>query len=142
MSDPGPTPPPASIPPPAYTPAEDKTLPTVVYVLYLVGLVNGLTALIGFVIALGSRASAPPMLETHYRFQIRTMVATLVMGAIGLVVFVVGLPLLLVLIGILFLKLAMMIWGLAALYLAIRSIVGLVRLSNGEAYPNPESWTL
>ncbi|HEX7760852.1 MAG TPA: hypothetical protein VF459_15205 [Caulobacteraceae bacterium] len=142
MSDAGPIPPPASVPPPPYTPPEDKTLATVVYVLYLVGLLNGLTALIGFVIALGSRAAAPPLLETHYRFQIRTMVGCLVLGAAGLVIFIVGIPLMLVLIGFLFLKLAFLTWGLSALYLAVRSVVGLIRLSNGEPYPNPDSWTL
>ncbi len=122
--------------------AEDRTLATVVYVLYLVGIVNGLTTLIGFVIALGSRASAPPMLETHYRFQIRTVVGTLFLGALGLVIFIIGLPLLLVFIGILFIKLALGIWALAGLYLVVRSIVGLIRLSNGEPYPNPDSWVL
>ncbi len=142
MSDVGQPPPSAPVPPPPYAPPEDKTLATVVYVLYLVALVNGLTALIGFVIAMGSRASAPPLLETHYRFQIRTMIGSLALGAIGLVVFIVGLPLTLVLIGFLFLKLAFLIWGLSALYLAVRSVVGLIRLSNGEAYPNPDSWTL
>ena len=143
MSDPQTTPP---LPPAAQAPppplAEDRTLATVVYVLYLVGIVNGLTTLIGFVIALGSRASAPPMLETHYRFQIRTVVATLILGALGLVIFIIGLPLLLVFIGILFIKLALGIWALAGLYLIVRSIVGLIRLSNGEPYPNPDNWVL
>ena len=146
MSETTPPLPPAQPPPPTPAPpppiAEDRTLATVVYVLYLVGIVNGLTTLIGFVIALGSRASAPPMLETHYRFQIRTVVGTLFLGALGLVIFIIGLPLLLVLIGVLFIKLAFGIWALACLYLVVRSIVGLIRLSNGEPYPNPDSWVL
>ena len=42
------------------TTTEDKTLPVIVYALYLLGLVNGLTILIGLVIAYASRDSAGP----------------------------------------------------------------------------------
>ena len=136
MSDPQPV---QTLPPPA---TDDRTLPTIVYVLYLVGVVNGLTAIIGFIIALASRATASPAMETHYRFQIRTFIGALLIGAVGVVLFIIGLPLLLVVIGILFLKAAAGCGALAALYFIARSVVGLVRLSNGEAYPNPEALLL
>ena len=127
------------LPPPA---TGDRTLPMIVYVLYLVAILNGLTALVGFIIAMASRATASPMMETHYRFQIRTFVGTLLIGVAGTVIFIIGLPLLLVLIGALFIKLAIGIWGLAGLYFFVRSLVGLVRLSNGEAYPTPDALLL
>ena len=134
--------PPQPVPPPVGT-TDERTLPIIVYALYLGGLLTGgLTTLIGLIIALGSRASATPMAETHYRFQIRTGVVAVVMAVLATVIFLVGLPLLLILIGVLFLKLAFLIWGLAALYVVVRSIVGLVRIGNGEPYPTPDSWLL
>lgn len=134
--------PPQPVPPPVGA-TDERTLPIIVYALYLGGLLTGgLTTLIGLVIAMGSRATASPLAETHYRFQIRTGVVALAMAVLALVVFLVGVPLLLILIGILFMKLAFLIWGLAALYVAVRSIVGLVRIGNGEPYPAPDSWLL
>lgn len=134
--------PPQPLPPPVGA-TDERTLPIIVYALYLGGLLTGgLTTLIGLVIALGSRAAASPLAETHYRFQIRTGAVALAFAVFGAVVFLVGLPLLLILVGVLFLKLAFLIWGLTALYVAVRSIVGLVRISNGEAYPTPDSWLL
>ena len=51
---------------------EDRTLPAVVYGLYLLGLVNGLTILVGLVIAYMNRDTAGPRMRTHYTFLIRT----------------------------------------------------------------------
>ena len=138
-SAPGPQPP-LALPPPI---ADDKTLPMVVYGLYLAGLfTGGLTTLIGFIIALASRATATPMLETHYRFQVRTGLAVVAGSALGLVMAIVSVPLMFILIGFLVLKLAFVVWALTGLYLIVRAVVGLMRLSNGEPYPNPDSWTL
>lgn len=134
--------PPQPIPPPVGS-TDDRTLPIIVYALYLGGLLTGgLTTLIGLIIAMGSRANATPMVETHYRFQIRTGVVAVVMAVLATVIFLVGVPLLLILIGVLFLKLAFLIWGLTALYVVVRSIVGLVRIGNGEPYPTPDNWLL
>jgi uncharacterized membrane protein len=121
---------------------EDRTLPTVVYVLYLVGLVNGLTALVGFILALANRASATPLNETHYRFQIRTGFGSVALSILGGVIAIVSIPLMLIGIGFLTIKLAFLCWGLAWLYLVVRSVVGLIRVSNNEPYPTPENWLL
>ncbi|MGA0601855.1 DUF4870 family protein [Caulobacter sp. KR2-114] len=134
--------PPQPAPPPMAS-TDERTLPIIVYVLYLAGLfTGGLTTLVGLVIAMGSRAAAPPLAETHYRFQIRTGAVAFAMAVLGSLVFLVGLPLLLILVGVFFLKFAFLIWGLAALYVVVRSIVGLVRIGNGEAYPTPDNWLL
>ena len=45
---------------------------TIIYVLYLAGLVIGITPLIGLVMAYVYRDDAPYWLRTHYHFQIRT----------------------------------------------------------------------
>jgi len=138
---PQPAPPPASTPPAGAT--DERTLPIIVYALYLGGLfTGGLTTLVGLVIAMGSRAAAAPVAETHFRFQIRTGVVALAAAVVGTVVFLIGLPLLLILVGVFFLKTAFLIWGLATLYVTVRSIVGLVRIGNGEAYPTPDNWLL
>lgn len=134
--------PPAPTPPPVTT-TDERTLPIIVYALYLGGLLTGgLTTLVGLVIAMGSRASATPLAETHYRFQIRTGAVALALAVIGVPIFLIGLPLLLVFVGIFFLKTAWLLWGLAALYVTVRSIVGLVRIGNGEPYPTPDNWLL
>ena len=42
----------------SYGAVEDRTMPAVVYALFLIGIANGLTVLIGLVIALASRGGA------------------------------------------------------------------------------------
>ena len=51
---------------------EDRVLPAVVYGLYLLGLVNGLTILVGLVVAYINLDKAGQRLRTHYDLQIRT----------------------------------------------------------------------
>ena len=52
------------------TPHEDHTLLTTPGT--SAGLVNGLTVLIGLLIAYSNRDRAGPVMESHYTFQIRT----------------------------------------------------------------------
>jgi uncharacterized membrane protein len=52
--------------------SEDRTMPAVVYALYLVGLTHGLTIIIGLILAYASRSAAGPVMQSHYTFQIRT----------------------------------------------------------------------
>lgn len=119
--------------------AEDRTLPAVVYGLYLLGLVNGLTILVGLVLAYMNRDNAGPKMASHYRFQIRTfwiaLVACIVLG----VVTAVGAVLSFILIGIPILVLAGLLWCVLGIWFGVRCVVGLVHLSNGDAYPRPEA---
>ena len=48
----------------------------------------------------------------------------------------------LVLVGIPFLMLGLFIWGVVGIWFAIRCVVGLVYLSQGEAYPRPDTWLI
>ncbi len=106
-------------PAPAVPPAlqDDKTLPIVVYVLHLAGLVTGITSLIAVVLAYVSRKNAPEWIQSHYEFAI-----------VGAVLSVVG-------IGVVILA-AIGVW------VAVRCIVGLSYLLKGQPYPTPKNWML
>ena len=51
---------------------EDRTMPIICYALYLLGFATGSTAIIGVIIAYSSRATAGPVMQSHYTFLIRT----------------------------------------------------------------------
>ena len=108
-------------------PGEDSgKMAKLVYLLYVVGPLVGLTGLIGVIVAYVDRGSAPDWVRSHYRFQIRTF-------WIGALFLAAGGALAVVLIGyaILFL------W---VIWLLVRSIKGFRTANRGEAHPNPGSW--
>ena len=115
---------------PSVVTSEDRTLPAVVYGLYLLGLVNGLTILVGLVIAHMNRDTAGPVMRSHYTFLIRTF-------WIGLAVFL-GLGVLIgisavlsvVLIGIPFLLLFGLLLLLVSIWFTVKSVLGLLALLN------------
>lgn len=127
----------AETPPPAKPAHEDRVLPAIVYVLYLVGLTHGLTILIGVIIAYVARDGAGPVARSHYEFLIRTfwpaligMLLVFLIGAVGMVLSLVliGIP---IVMGAIFLFCALWVWFL------VRCIVGVVYLARGEAHPRP-----
>src|ERR1700761_1305416 len=120
--------------------SDDRTLPTVVYALYLLGLINGLTVIIGVIIAYANRDRAGPRTQSHYTFQIRTFWLAIVLWLIAGMMFAVGGLLAVILIGIPFLMLGALILGLTHIWFAVRSIVGLMHVSRDEAYPRPRTW--
>jgi len=115
---------------PAVPPAlqDDKTMPLVVYALYLVGLFNGLTAVVGVILAYISKGAAPEWMQSHYVFQIRTFWLSLLFTVIGFMLTVVG-------IGFVILA-AVWVWT------AVRCILGLSWLLKGQAYPTPRNWMI
>jgi len=112
----------------AITPAKPSTESTakIVYILYLISIFIGLTAIIGVVMAYINKNDAPAWLQSHYQFQIRTF-------WIGLLYVVVGSILTYVLIGFLIL----FFW---LIWIVIRCVKGLKRLDQREAIPDPTSW--
>lgn len=123
---------------------DERTLPAVVYALYLLGLVNGVTLLIGVIIAYASRSRAGFMADSHYLFQVRTFWTGLALWFVAGLCFMWGaiwgaIPFI-GLIGLPFVMLGMTIVGLTHLWLAVRCILGLVHVSRGEAYPRPRAW--
>ena len=133
----------AAVTPPATSGAEeDKVLPAVVYGLYLLGCTNGLTILVGLLVAYANRADAGPINESHYTFAIRTFWLSIWWFLIGLALLLVGLALLVLLIGIPMMIAGAVIMGAISLFFVVRTILGLVYLLRGEAYPRPRTWLI
>ncbi|NLO79388.1 MAG: hypothetical protein GX093_03590 [Xanthomonadaceae bacterium] len=97
-----------------------------VYILYLVGFLAGITALVGLVLAYVNRSDASAWLQSHYTFQIRTF-------WIGLGMLVLGAILMIVLIGYL-IYLFWVIWTI------VRCAKGLALLSKRRPIAEPTSW--
>ena len=100
----------------------------VIYILYLAGLVIGVSALVGIILAYINRGKAGGFVETHYTWLIRTF-------WIGLLYALVSAFLMFVMIGFL-LMFAVAVWFIA------RCIIGLQALGRGEPIRNPESWVI
>jgi uncharacterized membrane protein len=104
----------------------DNTLAFVVYLAYGLGYFNGLSALVGVIIAHLKVGDADPVLQSHYRFQIRTF-------WIGLLYLVIATPLCMVLIGI-----PLLIWWLV--WSLVRIVKGFLLLTENKPVVNPGSW--
>ena len=120
--------------------SEDRTLPAIVYGLYLLGHLLGVPFIIGVIIAYASMGSAGPKMHSHYLFQVRTLWTALGWGVIGLTLVIVGIPLSVILIGIPLVILGGCILGAGYLWMLLRCIVGIIHLSRDEAYPRPRTW--
>ena len=125
-----------------YAAHEDRTMPGVVYALYLVGLANGLTILIGLVLAYANRGGAGARMRTHYTFLIRTFWLWFVWALIAGALILWGGLFSLILVGLPFFALGWLIFGMVHIWFALRSIVGVIYLARDEPYPRPHSWLL
>lgn len=105
--------------------AEGETA-KIIYILYLVSLVLGVTSIVGLVMAYVNRAGAPDWVQTHYRFQIRTFWIGLLYALISALTFI-------VVIGVLFAIFAFVWW-------IVRCVKGLQRIERGEPYGNAATW--
>jgi len=116
------TPPPA---PPAQPGDSERTVALICYVLQAVSVVTaGLVAVIAVVIAYLRKDQAPDWLQNHYTYQIRTFWYGLVGWLVGiLTIWVLGLGLLIML--------------ATAIWFIVRSVVGLIRLSEGRTHADP-----
>ncbi len=121
---------PPQVPPqtPTQTPPDPGTEKTayLVYLLFLIGLVVPLVTLAGVIVAYVYRSDAPPWVETHFRFQIRTF-------WIGLLAAVIAVATIWIAIGFL-LGLALYVWWI------VRCVTGLRYINRNEPHPRPESW--
>jgi len=121
---------------------EDKLLPIAVYALYLLGFTNGLTFLAGLIVAYVNLGEAGPINASHYTFAIRTFWMSIGWFLAGLGIFLVGVLLAIVLVGIPLIIVGCAIMGAVGLWFAIRTILGLVHVLRGEAYPRPRTWLI
>lgn len=101
------------------------TVPTIIYVLYLVNLLIPFTGLVGVIMAYINKGDGN-FLDSHYQFQIRTF-------WIGLLYAVIGILLTFIIIGYLIL-IFVVIW------LIVRAAKGLKYLGKQEPVPDPTSW--
>jgi uncharacterized membrane protein len=99
-----------------------------IYILYLVAIVVGVTSLVGVIIAYTSKGKGDAILDSHYNNQINIFWKGLLYSLIGFV-------LMAVLIGFLIL-LATLVWYI------IRCVQGMQALSAGQPVKNPGSWLL
>lgn len=117
------------------TPASDagKPLALAVYVLYLLSVPSVFTLLlVGWVIAFVMRKDAAGWVRTHYDNQVR-MGWTLLWWTIGLAILTgVGMLLSPVLIGLPIWGLAILLGFVVAIWLVLKSVLGLVALSGGR----------
>lgn len=121
---------------------EDKVLPAVVYGLYLLGFTNGLTFIIGLIVAYVNRDNAGPINQSHYTFAIRTFWLSIAWFLIGALLLAFGIPLTLLLIGIPMMIAGGVIMGAVSVWFIVRCIMGIVYLVRGEAYPRPLAWLI
>jgi uncharacterized membrane protein len=121
---------------------EGRTMPGVVYALYLLGIVNGLTVVLGLIMAYINRGAAGPLARSHYTFLIRTCWLWLAWVAIGVLLLAFGIPLSFVLVGIPLAALGWVILALDHIWFAVRVILGVIYLARDEPYPRPYSWLL
>ena len=108
-----------------YNPADADTA-NVVYILYLVSLLIGVTNVVGLIMAYVNRRDAPEWVQTHYRFQIRTFWIGLLYVFIGLLTFI-------IVIGIFWLMFVFVWW-------IVRCVKGMQAISRGEPYDRPATW--
>ncbi|UAL11218.1 DUF4870 family protein [Caulobacter segnis] len=121
---------------------EDKVLPAVVYGLYLLGFTNGLTFVVGLIVAYVNRDAAGPINESHYTFAIRTFWLSIAWFLIGALLLAFGIPLSLLLIGIPMMIAGGAIIGAVSLWFVVRCVMGIYYLVRGEAYPRPLAWLI
>jgi uncharacterized membrane protein len=121
---------------------EDKILPGVVYGLYLLGFTNGLTWIIGLIVAYVNRDAAGPINESHYTFAIRTFWLSIAWFLIGGALIFFGIPMLIVLVGLPMIIAGGLILGAVGLWFVARCVIGIYYLARGEAYPRPRAWLI
>lgn len=97
-----------------------------VYLLYLVSFVLGITAIIGVVFAYVNRGQSDEWVETHYTYLIRTF-------WIGLLYFAIGGVLAVLIIGI-FVLITVAVWVI------VRCVIGLQKAARNEPIADPKSW--
>ena len=101
-----------------------------IYILYLVGIIFVVTAIIGVVIAYIYRGDAPIWLKSHYQFQIRTF-------WIGVLYALIGIMLILPIFGGINFLVCCLLW---AVWIIIRCVKGIKSLDQKDTHPNPIGW--
>lgn len=120
--------------------AEDRTMPAIIYGLYLIGLTHGITTVIGLIIAYACRDQAGPRMYSHYTWLIRTFWITIGAMVAGGLMIAIGIPLSLVLVGIPIVMLGGVLFGVAWVYCLVRLVIGIIYLARDDEIPRPYAW--
>ncbi|MEO0328735.1 MAG: DUF4870 domain-containing protein [Pseudomonadota bacterium] len=99
---------------------------TLIYVLYLLGFIVPVIAIVGLVFAYMSRGKADNATESHYTFQIRTFWIALIASVIAGILIFVGIGLLLIF--------AVYIWAL------VRCVKGIINSSRHDPITDPNTY--
>jgi uncharacterized membrane protein len=99
-----------------------------IYVLYIVSFVIGITALVGIVLAYINRGKSESWIETHYTWAVRTFWIGILYSIISVLLMVVGVGFLLII--------------ATAIWVVVRCVFGLQAVSRGEPMKNPQSWLI
>jgi uncharacterized membrane protein len=97
-----------------------------VYILYLLGFVLGITGIVGLVFAYINRGKSEAWVDTHYTYQIRTFWIGLLYGLISMVLVIIGIGFLLFI--------AVSVWVI------VRCVIGLQKAAQRQPVDNPLSW--
>jgi uncharacterized membrane protein len=108
-----------------FDPREADTA-NVIYILYLVGIVVGVTSFVGVIMAYVNLGDGPEWVQSHYRFQIRTFWIGMLYGFIGVLTCI-------IVVGAFFLVFVMIWW-------IVRCVKGMQAISRGVPYEQPAAW--
>lgn len=122
------------------SPRDDRILAMAVYALYIAGLLNGVTVIVGVVMAYALKSGASEPFLSHFIFQIRSFWLSIAFALLGGLLILVGIPLLLVGIGALMIGVGWLILAALWIWFLVRSVIGLVTLYRGDPYPRPSAW--
>jgi uncharacterized membrane protein len=125
---------------PTHPVRDDRVMAMAVYVLYIAGLVSGVTVLVGVVMAYVLKSGASEPYLSHFVFQIRSFWLSIAFALLGGLLISVGIPLLIVGIGALMIGIGWLIFAALWVWFLVRSVVGLVTLYRGDPYPRPRAW--
>ena len=119
---------------------EELVMPILIYVGLLLTLPTaGLSLIVSLIAAYVLKGEAGPAAWSHYVYAIRTCWGLLGWATLGLLLVIVGVPLMIVLIGFPMMALGGLIMLAAKVWFVVRAVVGIVRAADGRAQPNPRA---
>lgn len=108
------------------TPQGDISTVRLIYILYLVSFIAGITAIIGVVMAYVNKDDAEPWIQSHYQFLINTFWKALLLSLISM-------ALMTIVIGFITIFLVF-------LWVIIRCVKGLKYVDQRQVHPDPTGW--
>ena len=113
--------------PPSTDSSPDPLMAHIAYGLFAVGFLNGITAIIGVILAYVRRPDVKDTyLESHFTYLIRTFWIALLGTIVSALLMIIGIGFILIF--------AVVIW------IIYRIVKGWIKLADGRAIDDPESW--